>query len=117
MEYKTAPSTVSASSCMSPVKTWQILLTHLLERHYGLTLIDTPFHDDRVINEHIEAGITLVDALNFLVERYDLIRIDRRGFSWLEQPPFLTTLEVLHARYATGLKVIYAKPGMKEERR
>ena len=116
MKYKTAPPGGAASSCMSPVKTWQILLAYLLERHYGLTMTDTPFHYDRVINEHIDAGIKLVDALNFLVERYGLIRIDRRGFSWLKQSPFLTTLEVLNARCATGLKVVYIKPDIMEGR-
>ena len=34
------------------------------------------------IQEHIDAGITLADAINFLVEKYELVRIDRRGFSW-----------------------------------
>ncbi|QJF18972.1 toxin [Phytobacter diazotrophicus] len=117
MKQLTAPVTVPVSPCLSPVQVWQTLLTYLLNKHYGLTLDDTPFHDGNVISEHIEAGVALVDAVNFLVERYELVRIDRRGFSWLEQSPFLTTLEVLHARYATGLKAIYAKPGMKEERR
>ena len=50
-----------------PVTIWQILLSRLLDQHYGLTLNDTPFADERVI-EHIEAGISLCDAVNFLVE-------------------------------------------------
>lgn len=29
--------------------------------------------------EHIEAGVTLADAVNFLVERYELVRTDRKG--------------------------------------
>jgi hypothetical protein len=45
-----------------------MLLTRLLEQHYGLTLNDTPFSDETVIQEHIDAGITLADAVNFLVE-------------------------------------------------
>ncbi len=32
-----------ASSCLSPVSVWQQLLTYLLDKHYGLTLNDTPF--------------------------------------------------------------------------
>jgi hypothetical protein len=48
------------------VQVRQQLLTCLLERHYGLTLNDTPFHDDASIQEYIEAGITLADAVNFL---------------------------------------------------
>lgn len=34
---------------------------------------DTPFADERVIEQHIEAGISLCDAVNFLVEKYALV--------------------------------------------
>lgn len=87
----------------TPAEIWQQLLTYLLEQHYGLTLNDTPFHDDAAILEHIEAGITLADAVNFLVERYELVRTDRKGFTWQEQTPFLTATDILRARRATGL--------------
>uniref|UniRef100_UPI000363FB6B TA system toxin CbtA family protein n=1 Tax=Escherichia coli TaxID=562 RepID=UPI000363FB6B len=43
-----------ASCCPSPVTIWQTLLTRLLDQHYGLTLNDTPFADERVIEQHIE---------------------------------------------------------------
>ncbi|MDT3640849.1 TA system toxin CbtA family protein, partial [Cronobacter sakazakii] len=68
-----------------------------------LSLNDTPFCDEAVIQEHIDAGITLVDAVNFLVERYELVRIDRKDFTWQEQSPFLTATELLRAKRATGL--------------
>lgn len=69
---KTLPDTHvrEASSCPSPVTIWQTLLSRLLGQHYGLTLNDTPFADERVIEQHIEAGISLCDAVNFLVEKY-----------------------------------------------
>ena len=92
-----------AKPCLSPVAVWQILLTRLLEQHYGLTLNDTPFSDETVIQKHIEAGITLADAVNFLVEKYELVRIDRKGFSWQEQTPYLRAVDILRARQATGL--------------
>lgn len=97
---KTLPATISraAKPCLSPVAVWQMLLTRLLEQHYGLTLNDTPFSDETVIKEHIDASISLVDALNFLVEKYELVRIDRKGFSWQEQSPFITTVDILRAR-------------------
>ena len=102
---KTLPVTISraAKHCMSPVADWQMLLTRLLEQHYGLTLNDTPFSDETVIKEHIDAGITLVDAVNFLVDKYELVRIDRRGFRWQEQTPYLTVTDILHARRVCGL--------------
>ena len=103
MQISTVPATVPVSPRLSPVQVWQQLLTYLLEHHYGLTLNDTPFHEDATIQEHIEAGITLADAVNFLVERYELVRIDRKGFTWQEQTPFLTANDILRARKATGL--------------
>ncbi|WP_338628913.1 TA system toxin CbtA family protein [Yersinia intermedia] len=103
MHISSVPATVPVASRLSPVQVWQQLLTYLLDHHYGLTLNDTPFHDDMTIQEHIEAGITLADAVNFLVERYELVRTDRKGFSWQEQTPFLTATDILRARRATGL--------------
>ncbi|EMX26731.1 toxin CbtA [Escherichia coli 174750] len=82
---------------------WQRLLSHLLDRHYGLTLNDTPFGNDGVIQEHIDAGISLCDAVNFIVEKYDLVRIDRHGFSTETQLPRHTSIDILRARKATGL--------------
>ena len=55
------------------------------------------------ILEHIEAGITLADAVNFLVDRYELVRIDRKGFRWQEQTPFPTATDIFRAKRATGL--------------
>lgn len=103
MQTSTLQATLPVASRLSPVQVWQQLLTYLLEHHYGLTLNDTPFHSDAAIEEHIEAGITLADAVNFLVERYELIRTDLKGFTWQEQAPFLTAADILRAKRATGL--------------
>lgn len=99
---KTLPATTlqAARPCLSPVAVWQMLLSRLLDQHYGLTLNDTPFSDETVIKEHIDAGISLADAVNFLVEKYELVRIDRKGFSWQEQSPFITDVDILKARRA-----------------
>ena len=92
-----------ASSRLSPVEIWQQLLTYLLERHYGLSLNDTKFGNDCVIQQHIDAGISLADALNFLVEKSELVRIDRPGFSIKHQSPFIGVIDILRARKAIGL--------------
>ena len=94
---KTLPATISraAKPCLSPVAVWQMLLTRLLEKHYGLTLNDTPFSDETVIKEHIDAGITLTEAVNFLVDKYELVRFDRKGFSWQEQTPYISVVDIL----------------------
>ena len=102
---KNLPATISqaAKPCLSPVAVWQMLLTRLLEQHYGLTLNDTPFSDETVIQEHINASVTLADAVNFLVEKYELVRIDRKGFSWQDQSPYLKIVDIMRARRDLGL--------------
>ncbi|EJV4896601.1 TPA: TA system toxin CbtA family protein [Escherichia coli] len=92
------------SSCPSLVEIWQILLTYLLEQHYGLTLDDTPFGNYGVIEQHIDAGISLADAVNFIVEKYGLVRTDRHDFSGAKQSPFIGSTDILRARKATGLR-------------
>ncbi|QRG78640.1 TA system toxin CbtA family protein [Citrobacter sp. R56] len=93
----------AARACPSPVEVWQMLLAHLLAQHYGLALNDTPFADNRIIQAHIDAGISLCDAVNFIVEKYELVRTDRPGFSITEQSPLVTRIDILHARKTTGL--------------
>lgn len=102
---KTIPAIAqrAAKPCPPPVVIWQTLLARLLETHYGLTLPDTPFSDETLIQEHIDAGISLADAVNFLVEKYELVRIDRKGFSWQEQTPYISVVDILRARRSTGL--------------
>ncbi|MDT9872842.1 TA system toxin CbtA family protein [Escherichia coli] len=68
---------------------WQMLLTRLLGQHYDLSLNDTSFSDETVIQEHMDPGITLANAVNFLVEKYEFVRNDRKGFSLSEQLPYL----------------------------
>ena len=85
---KTLPDTHvrEVSCCPSLVTIWQTQLNRQLDQHYGLTLNDTPFADERVIEQHIEAGISLCDAVNFLVEKYALVRTDQSGFSACTRP-------------------------------
>ena len=59
--------------------------------------------DETVIQEHIDAGITLANAINFLVGRAtELVRIDHEGFSWQEQTPYLTIIDIMRARRDLG---------------
>lgn len=92
-----------APSRPMPIEIWQQLLTYLLEMHYGLSLNDTPFGNDGVIQEHIEAGIFLCDAVNFIVEKYELVPIDSHGFSAETQSLLIDSIDILRARKATGL--------------
>lgn len=103
MQIQPVPQSRAVPSRPSPVNIWQMLLTYLLEKHYGLTLNDTPFGDEQVIAQHIDAGISLADALNFIVEKLELVRTDRPGFSIRHQSPFIDHIDILRARRATGL--------------
>lgn len=98
MNIQPATTPQAAKPCLSPLAVWQMLLASLLDQHYGLTLNDTPFSDETVIQKHIEAGITLADAVNFLVERYELVRIDQKGYSVQDQEPWLTYMDVHRAQ-------------------
>lgn len=93
----------AASSRLSSVESWRKLLEYLLKQHYGLMMNDTPFGDESVIQKNIDAGISLCDAVNFIVEKYGLVRTDRHGFSVTEQSPFIDSIDMLRARKATGL--------------
>ncbi|MGK2890100.1 TA system toxin CbtA family protein [Klebsiella michiganensis] len=88
---------------MSPIAVWQRLLTYLLDRHYGLALNDTSFGDDGIIQECIDAGDPLLDALNEVVEDNELERTDNRGKSLLFSSQLLTPADILSAQNAVGL--------------
>jgi len=45
----------------------------------------------------------LADAINFLVEKYDLVRIDTNSDTYSEPEIFLTAADIMKASHATGL--------------
>lgn len=103
MKKQPASPTRVASCCLSPAEVWRTLLTHLLAQHYGLTLSDTPFGEEDTIQAHIDAGVPMAEALNAVVEMYDLVRTDRDNAGFILGSPLITTIDVLRARKATGL--------------
>ena len=82
---------------------YQQLLAFLLEYHYGVSLNDTPYHDEQAIAQQIEQGISVGDTINTLVEKYALVRIGRNGFRALTQDPMLSKGDIARARQAAGL--------------
>ena len=58
MQTQPAPPKREVSPRPSPVEIWQRLLSRLLDRHYGLTLNDTPFGNDGVIQGRYSNGQT-----------------------------------------------------------
>ncbi|CAM7053452.1 TA system toxin CbtA family protein [Morganella morganii] len=87
----------------SPEAVWQTLLTYLLQQHYGLTLNDTEFSDERVIEACLCRGMSLCEALNAFAEKYALVRTDRCNNGITEPSHGITTTDILRARKATGL--------------
>ncbi|WP_145589713.1 TA system toxin CbtA family protein [Yersinia rochesterensis] len=81
---------------------YQQLLAFLLEHHYGLSLNDTRYHDEQIITQQIEQGISVGDTINTLDEKYALVRIGRNGFSALAQDQ-LSKGDIARARQAAGL--------------
>ncbi|PCO26491.1 TA system toxin CbtA family protein [Morganella morganii] len=89
----------------SPAAVWQALLTYLLQQHYGLTLNDTEFSDERVIEACLCRGISLCEALNAFAEKYALVRTDRCSNGITEPSHGITAADILWARKVTGLTV------------
>lgn len=103
MKKQPVSPTRAASCCLSPADVWRTLLTHLLAQHYGLTLGDTPFGEEGTIQAHIDAGVPMAEALNAVVEKYDLVRTDQGHADFIPGSPLITAIDVLRARKATGL--------------
>lgn len=102
------PSPAATSSRLSPLAAWQKQLPYPLQPHYGLELNDIVFCDDAVIQSHIDRALSPQDAINYLVERYPLVRTDRPVFSFREPSPYLTPTDILLARHAFRLSVTAA---------
>ncbi|MFV8871267.1 TA system toxin CbtA family protein [Serratia fonticola] len=83
---------------------YQQLLAWLLDHCYGLTLNDTPYHEQLAIARQIEYEMTVRETVNELVQKFDLVRVDRPGFSMLAQDPTLSGSDMLRARSALGLR-------------
>ncbi|HGT5682645.1 TPA: TA system toxin CbtA family protein, partial [Escherichia coli] len=51
----------------------------------------------------LKTGFPLADTVNFLVDKYELIRIDHRVLSRREQSHYLQTVDILRARQTTDM--------------
>lgn len=61
-----------------------------------------------MIQQHLDAAISLIDGLNFMVEKYDLVRTDGHGFSRHEQSTYISRLEILRTQHCTRHQRIQA---------
>ncbi|HEI9851346.1 TPA: toxin [Serratia marcescens] len=84
---------------------YQQLLTFLLDRHYGLTLNDTPYSDPEAVRTQIDTGASIRETINDLVEEHCLVRIDRNLRPWMEHSAYLSAGDILRAYRAIGLSL------------
>lgn len=82
---------------------YQQLLTFLLGRHFGLTLNDTPYYDPEAVRTQIDAGVSIRETMNDLVEEHSLVRIDRNLRPWMEHSACLSAGDILRAYRTMGL--------------
>ncbi|CAI1185069.1 Toxin YeeV [Serratia fonticola] len=101
---KTINTTIRIISSPSAFTEYRQLLAWLLKHCYGLELNDTQYHDEQAIVQQIEHGVTVRETINELVDKFDLVRVDRPGFSLLAQDPMLNGADLLRARSALGLR-------------
>ncbi|WP_340621596.1 TA system toxin CbtA family protein [Xenorhabdus siamensis] len=63
---------------MAPLRltVWQVIAGMLLKRHFGLNLEDTALCETDTVAELIQNGIRPSEAINELVDKYDLTRLN-----------------------------------------
>ncbi len=61
------------------IQNFQSIATHLLQKHYGLTLNDTEFSEQRSVQVILAHGQRPYEAINELAEERDLHRTDLEG--------------------------------------
>ena len=62
-------------------------IIRILDQHYSLTLNDTPFVDERVIEQHMEAGISLCDAVNCILPRQRITTVSNSDIILINAVP------------------------------
>jgi cytoskeleton-binding toxin CbtA-like protein len=70
---------------------WQILADRLLANYFGLTLNDTDLCEADCVMALQEAGVRPFEAINNLVDKYHLVRLDAHPFT--PSSPYLGPFE------------------------
>ncbi|WP_413715386.1 hypothetical protein IBZ12_21085 [Serratia ureilytica] len=70
---------------------WQMLAGRLLAKHFGLTLNDTDLCEADCVMALQEAGMRPFEAINHLVDKYHLVRLDATPFT--PSSPYLRPFE------------------------
>lgn len=75
---------------------FQLLVHQLLKVHYGITLSDTGLSDDTEVSRMIELGISPVSAVNRLVDKYHLDKLN--ASCYLLASPYVSDTDALLAQ-------------------
>lgn len=70
---------------------WQILAGRLLAKYFGLTLNDTDLCEVDCVMVLQESGVRPFEAINHLVDKYHLVRLDANSFT--PSSPYLRPFE------------------------
>lgn len=75
---------------------FQLLAHQLLSVHYGIALSDTGLCDDTAVSRLIEGGISALSAVNDLVDKYHLEKLNASHY--LPASPYVSESDVLLAQ-------------------
>ncbi|HGH5397461.1 TPA: TA system toxin CbtA family protein [Raoultella planticola] len=88
---------------LSSTSIWRALLIHLFREHYGLEINDTPFSENDTIQSYINSGYSLLEAINTVAEKYNLIKIDFHFLSTEYSSPFIKQVDILRTCRILGM--------------
>ncbi|OTA18194.1 toxin-antitoxin protein [Xenorhabdus vietnamensis] len=80
---------------------WQMIAAALLKRHFGLSLNDTALCETDTVTELIAHGVLPSEAINELVDKYDLTRLNTQVIP--RSTPYLGIHDELTVIFDSGL--------------
>ena len=75
---------------------FQLLAHQLLSVHYGIALSDTGLSEDATVSRLIEGGVSPVSAVNDLVDKYHLEKLNASHY--LPASPYVSESDALLAQ-------------------
>ncbi|MDC9612950.1 TA system toxin CbtA family protein [Xenorhabdus khoisanae] len=87
---------------MAPLRltVWQVIAGTLLKRNFGLNLDDTALCEADTVAELMANGVPPFEAINALVDKYGLTRLNAQGMS---STPYLGIHDELRVLFDSGI--------------
>ncbi|PHM47662.1 TA system toxin CbtA family protein [Xenorhabdus miraniensis] len=88
---------------MAPLRltVWQVIAGTLLKRHFGLSLNDTALCEADTVAELTAQDVLPFEAINELVDKYDLTRLDAQAVP--RSTPYLGLHDELQVIFDSGI--------------